>query len=55
MRTTARVVDSGKITIPVEIRDGLGIEEGSLVELDVRPIQSADSRTHPADDTGDQR
>lgn len=40
MRTTAKVLDAGKVTIPVEVREGLGIEQGTLVELNVRPVKS---------------
>jgi AbrB family looped-hinge helix DNA binding protein len=38
MRTTARVIANGKVTIPATIRDVLDLEDGDLVEIDVRRI-----------------
>ena len=39
MRTTGRIVGSGKVTIPKTIRDELGLEHGDVVEFDVRTIK----------------
>lgn len=38
MRTTARIVADGRITVPEPIRQALGIQEGDLVSIDVRPV-----------------
>lgn len=38
MRTTARLIANGKVTIPIDIRDELGLADGDLVELDIRPV-----------------
>ena len=39
MRTTARLINQGKVTIPATIRNELDVEDGDLVELDVRPVE----------------
>lgn len=42
---TARVGVKGRITLPAPIRKNLGLEEGDLVEVAVRPLKpSTDSR-----------
>lgn len=38
MRTTARLIANGKVTVPSQIRNELGVEDGDLVEIDVRPV-----------------
>lgn len=38
MRTTARLIANGKVTVPAEIRDELGLAKGDLVELYIRPV-----------------
>ena len=38
MRTTAQLVGNGKVTVPAQIRDALDVEDGDLVEIDVRPV-----------------
>lgn len=35
MRTTVRTFNNGKVTVPVQIRDELGIQDGDLVEIEV--------------------
>lgn len=35
----ARVINDGRVTIPVEARRELGIEEGDYVLIDIRPIR----------------
>lgn len=35
----ARVLIGGKVTIPVEIREILGIEQGNLVDMTVRKVE----------------
>lgn len=39
MRTTRRIVGNGKVTIPKTIRDELGVDDGDLVELEIRTIR----------------
>lgn len=36
---TARVGAKGRITLPAPIRKNLGLEEGDLVEVAIRPLQ----------------
>lgn len=38
MRTTAQIVGNGKVTVPSQIREALNLDDGDLVEIDVRPI-----------------
>lgn len=38
MRTTMRLINNGKITIPSHIRDEYGLEDGDLVEADITPV-----------------
>ena len=35
----ARVLKSGKVTIPVEIREALGIGEKDLVDMTIRKVE----------------
>jgi len=35
----ARVIDDGRVTIPVDIRRELGLQEGDYVVLDVEPLE----------------
>lgn len=39
MRSTARLINNGKVTVPAQIREALDISDGDLVEIDVRPIE----------------
>lgn len=41
MLTTARLYNSGKVTVPAQIREALDVDDGDLVEIDVRPIEEA--------------
>ncbi len=44
MRFVKRINDRGTLTLPVEIRDVLGIEDGDIVELEVlRIVRKAES------------
>jgi len=36
MRATVKVFNRGKVTIPATIREELDIEEGDVVEIDVK-------------------
>jgi len=38
MRLTQRLVNNGKVTIPVHIRDELDLEDGDLVELRINSV-----------------
>ncbi|MFC7230496.1 AbrB/MazE/SpoVT family DNA-binding domain-containing protein [Saliphagus sp. GCM10025308] len=40
MRTTQRVYARGKVTIPAQIRSELEIEDGDLIELEIRTIDA---------------
>jgi len=43
MRTTAQLLEDGRITIPKHVRDALGVDEhGALVEVEVRPVENDD-------------
>jgi len=33
-----RVIDSGRVTIPADVRDELSIEKGDYVVIDVQPL-----------------
>ena len=44
MRTTAQIINNGKITVPFQIRQALDVEDGDLVEIDVRPVEGAGER-----------
>ncbi|HET7325458.1 MAG TPA: hypothetical protein VFJ06_14115 [Halococcus sp.] len=38
MRTTQKLFASGKLTVPAQIRWVYDLEDGDLVEIDVRPV-----------------
>ena len=40
MRTTARLFNNGKITIDAPIREELDLEDGDLVEIDVKAVRA---------------
>lgn len=44
MRTTAQIINNGKVTVPAQIRQALGVKDGDLVEIDVRPVDDAGGR-----------
>lgn len=50
MRTTARIIGDGKVTIPKTIRDELEVSDGELVELDIRPVEEPAMTKRPTDD-----
>lgn len=39
MRTTTQLFNGGKVTVPAQIRRALEVEDGDLVEIDVRPVE----------------
>lgn len=39
MRTTTQLFNNGKVTVPSQIRRALEVEDGDLVEIDVRPVE----------------
>lgn len=44
MRTTTKVIQGGRLTVPAHIREALDLDEGDLVEIDVRPVEEAPAR-----------
>ena len=42
MRTTMRLFSNGKVTVPAPVRNELGVEDGDLVEIDVRPVSETE-------------
>jgi len=38
MRTTVPIRQSGRVVIPSHVRDRLNVENGDLLEIDVRPV-----------------
>jgi bifunctional DNA-binding transcriptional regulator/antitoxin component of YhaV-PrlF toxin-antitoxin module len=38
MRATNRLFNGGKVTIPSTIREEYDLEDGDVVEIDVRPV-----------------
>lgn len=44
MRMTAQLYNNGKVTIPAQIRRALDVEDGDLVEIDVRPVEGGGER-----------
>lgn len=44
MRTTAKLFNRGKVTVPAQIRRALEVEDGDLVEIDVRPAEEGERR-----------
>lgn len=43
LRTTMRLFNNGKITIPAPIRDELGIRDGDLVEIEIQRIRQSNT------------
>lgn len=41
MRFTAQLINNGKVTIPAQIRQVLEVEDGDLVEINVRSVNKA--------------
>ena len=46
MRTTTRLFNGGKVTVPAQIRRAFDIEDGDLVEIDVQPVKFSGRNTH---------
>ena len=46
MRTTTRLFNQGKVTVPAQIRRALEIEDGDLVEIDVQPVELSERDIH---------
>jgi AbrB family looped-hinge helix DNA binding protein len=40
MRTTAQLINNGKVTVPAHIREALGVEDGDYVEIDVKSVDA---------------
>lgn len=38
MRSTTKVLEDGRITVPYAIRESLELEHGDYVEIDVAPV-----------------
>lgn len=43
VRTTAQVISEGRVTIPRPLRSELAIEEGDLVEIEIRRVDGGKS------------
>lgn len=41
MRSTVRLFNNGKVTVPHEIRETLGLEDGDIVEIEVHTVEEA--------------
>lgn len=39
MKSTMRLFNNGKVTVPAPIREELNLEDGDLIELEVRPVE----------------
>lgn len=39
MRATVNINQNGRIVIPHPVREGLGLKDGDLVEIDVQPVE----------------
>lgn len=52
MRTTARIVADGRITLPQSIRDALGLQEGDIVAIDVHPVDQTFGQTDESQSPG---
>lgn len=44
MKTTQKIISAHRVTIPRTIREELGVAEGDVVELDIRPVEGGESR-----------
>ena len=43
LRTTRRLFNNGKITVPAPIRDELGICDGDLVEVEIQRVRQCNT------------
>lgn len=41
MKSTVRLFNNGKVTIPHEVRETLDLEDGDVVEIDVKTVKEA--------------
>lgn len=41
MRSTAKVLKDGRVTVPHPVRERLGLEYGDYVEIDVHPVETS--------------
>lgn len=39
MRATRRLFNGGKVTVPATIRDEYDLDDGDVVEVEVRPVE----------------
>ena len=39
MKSTARVLKNGRVTVPKPVRETLELEHGDVVEVEVRPVK----------------
>lgn len=42
MRTTTQVISGGRVTIRRQLRAELNLDEGDLVEIEIRPVDTHD-------------
>ena len=43
-KAPTRLIDDGRVTIPVDIRRELGIEEGDYVVIEIEPFNGGEER-----------
>jgi AbrB family looped-hinge helix DNA binding protein len=41
MKATVRLIERGQVVIPNEVREGLNLKKGDLLELDIIKLQSS--------------
>lgn len=39
MRSTVRMNTNGRVVVPHEVREALGVERGDLIEISVEPVE----------------
>lgn len=44
-RVPARILERGRVTIPKDVRDDLGLEAGDRVWLEVEPVGDGDAQS----------
>jgi AbrB family looped-hinge helix DNA binding protein len=42
MEAPAKIIESGRVTIPATVRERYGLQKGDYVMVDVRPMEDSD-------------